>query len=196
MSQCPKHLTSGIACEDRGCAVQAPTSISLAAAIQAVVPVVVAEPRPEAKPSAPIKWFDRLFEHPGLNLYDVLVGAYLWRRAGKTMECWPRQNEIAKACHIERKTANRAVGRLTKWGLIEMKHRRSQQPDGKITAMSNKYRLIPPEQWITVESQGLLGIAVHGTVESLAHSRVPVETHRGVADGVAKSPTGTHEGLP
>jgi len=170
-AQCAAHRTSGIACEDRQppCGVVRITSVpetrkleqALETVWQAKQPVAVAEAEglapipstasgePEQAPRLkPIKWFDGLFGHPELTVYDVAVGAYLFRRAGKSMDCWPKQSDIAKACHIGRDTVIAALGRLTKLGMIDAKRRR--RSDGtKFTSTSNKYRLLPPEQWVS-----------------------------------------------
>lgn len=161
MSQCALHTTSGISCDDRGCHKVLRAASTAQEAIgrllpsfepQLPTPVPASEPMPtpatpSGPPSKPIKWFDGLFEHPGLTVYDVAVGSYLYRRAGKSLECWPKQEQIARACHMTRKAVRAAVARLVKLGMIESNRRRRRASEGRITSTSNKYKLLPPESW-------------------------------------------------
>ncbi len=114
-----------------------------------------AQPAKSSPKSNPIKWFDALFEHQGLTTHDVVVGCYLFRRAGRSMECWPTQYAIAKACRIRRKTASRCIQQLVRFGLIESKHRRRRR-EGLVTSLSNVYKLLPPETWRGCALEGTL----------------------------------------
>src|ERR1700730_8916608 len=87
----------------------------------------------------PIQWFDRIFEQEGLNTADVAVASYLWRRAGKRLVCWPKQDDIAKACHVEVRTVNYALERLKALGAVTWKKASFRGP--------NTYTLHPPEKW-------------------------------------------------
>ena len=52
-----------------------------------------------------------IFELTGLTVQDVAVYCYLWRRAGKSMVCWPSLDNIAKACRVQKRTVLRSLKR-------------------------------------------------------------------------------------
>jgi len=111
--------------------------------VDATADVTALPARPEqlAGPagSRPIYALDAIFEHQGLTAAAVLVYLYLWRRAGKKMVAWPKQETMAKACRLRRQTVNRATARLGELGIITW----SKGTFGG----NNVYTILPPEVW-------------------------------------------------
>ncbi len=84
---------------------------------------------------------DRLdwMPHPEYRVLRVL-----FRHADATGKAWPGQTGIGRSCGIERSHVSRCLGRLVRWGVIEVVRR-----GHKGSRKAGVYRIRSPSQWPT-----------------------------------------------
>ena len=82
--------------------------------------------------------FDQRLTAPQLSVF-----VFLSRLAGRSSECWAGRGTIASRCCLSGETVTTAVNRLVELRMVE---RQSRAAFGK----SNRYRILPVDQWRTV----------------------------------------------
>ncbi len=86
---------------------------------------------------------DRLgwMPHPEYRVLRVL-----FRHADPTGKAWPGQSGIGRSCGLDRGHVSRLLGRLVRWGVVEVVRR-----GHKGSRKAAEYRIRPPSEWPTEE---------------------------------------------